>query len=177
MPMKRILVALSGGVDSAVAALILRDRGYHVAGAYIRTWMDEAPDVFGECPWLEEMDSARSAAGSIGIPFQIVICALDMRVEEVTSLAGKLHDELEATGIDVLLDDRDARPGFKFKDAELIGIPIRVTIGKRGLADGIVEIQSRKTDDMRKVAPEDAVATVRGLVQTALETDCARKIS
>ena len=108
-------------------------------------------------------------------PFEVLICALDMRVEEVTSVAGKLHDELEAAGIDVLLDDRDARPGFKFKDAELIGIPIRVTVGKRGLADGIVEIQSRKTGDTQKVAPEDAVATVRGLVQTALDTDCARK--
>ena len=106
---------------------------------------------------------------------QGVICAWGIRVEGGAALAGKRNDALKATGIDVLLDDSDARPGFKFKDAELIGLPIRVTVGKRGLADGIVEIQSRKTGDMQKVAPEDAVAIVRGLVQTALASDCARR--
>jgi len=110
-------------------------------------------------------------------PFQVVICALDMREDEVTSLAQKLHDDLAAAGIDVLLDDRDARPGFKFKDAELIGFPIRITVGKRGLADGIVEIQTRRTGETVKAAPSDAVGTVQKLVQTAMETDCARKTS
>ena len=63
-------------------------------------------------------------------PFTVEIVALDHREEQVMTMAEKLHDELEAKGIDVLLDDRDARPGFKFKDADLIGIPIRITVGK-----------------------------------------------
>ena len=97
-------------------------------------------------------------------PFHVVICALDMREDEVVKLAETMHDDLEAAGLDVLLDDRDARPGFKFKDAELIGIPIRVTIGKRGLAEGIVEIQQRRTGESQKAKPSDAVALIRELV-------------
>jgi prolyl-tRNA synthetase len=89
----------------------------------------------------------------------------------VTSLSQKLHDELEAAGIDVLLDDRDARPGFKFKDAELIGFPIRLTVGKKGLAEGVVELQIRRTGESQKVAPDQVVATVRRLVDTALRSE------
>jgi len=101
-------------------------------------------------------------------PYQVVICALDMRVEEVTSLADSLHDQLQAAGIDTLLDDRDARPGFKFHDADLIGFPIRVTVGKRGLSEGVVEIQSRRTGELRKVAPDAVVRTVQTLVQAEM---------
>jgi prolyl-tRNA synthetase len=101
-------------------------------------------------------------------PFEVVICALDVREETVTSLAQSLHDELETAGVDVLLDDRDARPGFKFKDAELIGFPIRVTVGKRGLADGIVEIQTRRTGETVKVPPQEAAAKVRALIEAAM---------
>jgi prolyl-tRNA synthetase len=101
-------------------------------------------------------------------PFQVVICALDVREEAVTSLASKLHDELAAVGIDVLLDDRDQRPGFKFKDAELIGFPLRVTVGKRGLADGVVEIQKRRTGDTQKTAPDQVVRTITTMVEDAI---------
>ena len=97
-------------------------------------------------------------------PFEVVICALDLRVEEVTTMADRLHEEMTQAGIDVLLDDRDARPGFKFKDAELIGFPIRVTVGKRGLADGIVEILDRKTGEVQKVAPDKATETIRAMI-------------
>ena len=99
-------------------------------------------------------------------PYEVVICALDMRVEEVTMLADKLHHDLEAAGVEVLLDDRDARPGFKFKDAELVGFPIRITVGKRGLADGMVEIQTRRTGESTKVAPEEVVSTVCQMLET-----------
>jgi len=104
-------------------------------------------------------------------PHQVVICALDIREDAVTTLAGRLHDEMEAAGIDVLLDDRDQRPGFKFKDAELIGFPIRVTVGKRGLTEGVVEIQTRRTGEVRKVAPDRVVSTVRELVDSAIRAE------
>ena len=99
-------------------------------------------------------------------PFTVVICALDIREESVTTLATKLHDELEAAGIDVLLDDRDARPGFKFKDAELIGFPIRITVGKRGLAEGIVELQERRTGEGQKLSPDEIVAATTVLLES-----------
>jgi prolyl-tRNA synthetase len=97
-------------------------------------------------------------------PFQVVICALDVREQQVVSLSQKLHDELEAAGIDVLLDDRDARPGFKFADADLIGFPIRIVVGKKGLAEGTVEVHNRSTGETRKVAPDAVVRELRSVV-------------
>lgn len=97
-------------------------------------------------------------------PFQVVICALDVREAEVMSTASRLHDELSSAGVDVILDDRDARPGVKFNDAELLGFPIRVTIGKRGLAEGIVEVQERRGGEMRKISPSEVKNALRNLV-------------
>ena len=67
----------------------------------------------------------------------------------------------------MLLDDRDARPGFKFKDADLIGVPIRIVIGKRGLAEGAAELKPRTEQDARKLPLPDVVAEVRKLATTA----------
>ena len=69
--------------------------------------------------------------------------------------------------IEVLIDDRDARPGVKFKDADLLGIPIRITIGKKSLADGNVEIKLRTESEIKKIpidkAPEEIVNIVNSL--------------
>jgi len=101
-------------------------------------------------------------------PFHVCICALDVRDEAVTTLSRKLHDELEAVGIEVILDDRDARPGFKFNDADLVGFPLRIVVGKRGLADGTVDLQIRKTGETQKVAPDRVVSMVREMVEAAI---------
>jgi prolyl-tRNA synthetase len=76
-------------------------------------------------------------------------------------MAGALYGELLAAGVDVLLDDRDARPGVKYKDAELTGIPCRVSVGKRDLADGVVEITSRVTGEKERVPVAEATGYVR----------------
>ncbi|MFO0973805.1 MAG: proline--tRNA ligase [Phycisphaerae bacterium] len=89
-------------------------------------------------------------------PFEVLIVALDPREADVMATAHKLHDDLAAAGIDVLLDDRDERAGFKFKDADLIGIPIRVTVGRKSLADGVVELKRRESADVQKASPADA---------------------
>ncbi|MGD2109713.1 MAG: proline--tRNA ligase [Phycisphaerae bacterium] len=101
-------------------------------------------------------------------PYQVVICALDMREKRVTNLAHKLHDEMEAGAIEVLLDDRDVRPGVKFNDADLIGFPLRVTVGKRGLADGVVEVLKRRTGEVFKLLPDEVVPKVAELIEHAL---------
>lgn len=91
-------------------------------------------------------------------PFQVGIAPIGYdRNESVREAADLLHDELEAAGFEVLLDDRGERPGVMFADLELIGLPLRVTIGERGLKDGKVEVQTRaaaKADaiDMQQVA-------------------------
>ena len=64
-------------------------------------------------------------------------------------------------GIDVLYDDRDERPGVKFKDADLIGIPWRIAVGKKGVAEGVVEVKARRSPEVEKVKIEEAVAYVR----------------
>ena len=91
-------------------------------------------------------------------PFQIAIAPIGYRKNaEIKKVADELHDELQAAGIDVLLDDRDERPGVMFADLELIGVPHRVTIGERGLKEGRIEYQSRTdssaaTIELHKVA-------------------------
>ncbi|MCB9850805.1 MAG: proline--tRNA ligase [Phycisphaerales bacterium] len=97
-------------------------------------------------------------------PYTVEIVALDVREQEVMATAERIHDELEARGIDTLLDDRDARPGFKFKDADLIGIPLRITVGKRGLGEGIVEFKRRDSEDVEKIAPDKVVEHVAGII-------------
>jgi prolyl-tRNA synthetase len=86
-------------------------------------------------------------------PFRLVIVAIGYgKSDAVKNAADALYEELGAAGIDVLLDDRDERPGVMFADAELIGIPHRVTVGERGLKDGIVEYQPRGGGDAQKLA-------------------------
>ncbi len=78
--MAKVLVALSGGVDSAVAALLLKQEGHNVAGAYMRTWMnEEGGKFFGECPWEDDVASAKAVAEKLEIPFKIVDLIKDYR--------------------------------------------------------------------------------------------------
>jgi len=77
-------------------------------------------------------------------PYQVIILPLQLKDEAVVAAGEQLYNTLADAGLDVLLDDRDLRPGGKFKDADLIGIPYRVTIGSRGLADGKVELKHRR---------------------------------
>ncbi|HJN90566.1 MAG TPA: proline--tRNA ligase [Verrucomicrobiota bacterium] len=90
-------------------------------------------------------------------PYQVCITALDVEPEsEVMKLATLLYDELQAKGVDVILDDRPARPGIKFKDSELAGFPLRIGIGERSLAKGNVEIKPR-TGEMILCSPDEAL--------------------
>ena len=98
-------------------------------------------------------------------PFNVLVCLLDPDAPDAAEMARKLGGAAEAAGADVLVDDRAERPGVKFKDADLIGIPLRVTIGGRGLKEGIVEFKWRDRPAVEKVAlaeaPEKLAAAVR----------------
>lgn len=96
-------------------------------------------------------------------PFTVVVCPIGMdRSAEVKAAAEKLHDELAAAGIDVLLDDRGERPGAMFADWELIGVPHRVVLSDRGLKEGQVEYQHRRDAAATKVAAGEIAAFVKG---------------
>ena len=99
-------------------------------------------------------------------PYQVCICLLDPDQAEVAKIADELEAALEAQGIDVIVDDRAERPGVKFKDADLIGFPVRVVVGAKGLANGGVEVK-RRADDKSKtqvVAPAEAQSVIKALL-------------
>ena len=75
--------------------------------------------------------------------------------------ATEIYEALRAEGVDALLDDRSERPGVKFKDADLLGIPFRITVGSRGLAQGTVELKERTENESHDVPMDDAVAAVQ----------------
>jgi prolyl-tRNA synthetase len=91
-------------------------------------------------------------------PYEVVITVVRADDEETLAAAEDLYRELEDVGIEVLLDDREERPGVKFADAELIGIPYRVTVGPRGVAEGMVELTTRRTLETEDVAMGDVVS-------------------
>ena len=99
-------------------------------------------------------------------PFQVVIDLLDPADENVAAVARDLEAAVEAAGVDVIVDDREERPGVKFKDADLIGFPVRVVVGAKGLANGGVEIKRRDQDksQMKIVPAADAVQAVQALL-------------
>jgi prolyl-tRNA synthetase len=103
-------------------------------------------------------------------PFQVVITPVNLSDEKQSQAAARLYEGLTKAGVDVLLDDRDERPGVKFKDADLIGIPLRVTIGPKKLAQGQVEINIRWTREAKDISLDEAVETICALVKSELES-------
>ena len=97
-------------------------------------------------------------------PFEVVLTVVKVDHEGSMAVAEAAHEELQAAGIDVLLDDRDGRPGVKFADSELIGIPLRVTIGPRGIDNGMLELTVRATGEQEDLPVEDLASRVVELV-------------
>ena len=97
-------------------------------------------------------------------PFEVVITLMNLKDEDTVNAANALYEELLAAGVDVLLDDRDARAGVKFADSELIGIPYRVTMGPRGVKEGMVEFTPRATLETEEVALEAIAAKVQDVL-------------
>lgn len=103
-------------------------------------------------------------------PFEVVIVPIGR--EEESAAGEKLYKELTAMGIDCLLDDRDARAGVKLNDADLLGIPVRVTIGKRTYAEGNMEVKLRRETDNRMISINTAAADIQSIV-SALKAELA----
>ncbi len=97
-------------------------------------------------------------------PFDIGLVNLDVKADDVVEMSDRLYMDLKDAGMDVLFDDRDMRAGFKFKDADLVGLPIQVIVGRRGLEEGVVELKVRRTGDRMKVTPAEVVSTATSLL-------------
>jgi len=90
-------------------------------------------------------------------PYQIIVVAINVNEGPAMEAASRIYHELMSRGCDVLLDERDVRPGVKFKDADLIGVPLRITVGAKDLAAGVVEFKERSSGKVEKVAAGDIV--------------------
>ena len=103
-------------------------------------------------------------------PYHVGI--IPVRVDDETmALCGQIYDSLEFAGLDVALDDRDERPGVKFKDADLIGFPYKVIIGPRGIKEGKIEMKSRRTGETQLVAISESVTFLENLVSEEIKSD------
>jgi prolyl-tRNA synthetase len=99
-------------------------------------------------------------------PFEVVVAPVNVKDEAVKTAAEDIARRLEAAGFDVVLDDRDERPGVKFKDADLVGIPFRITVGKK-VTEGTVEVVLRSTREVRDVTISAVVEHLQGLLRQA----------
>ena len=97
-------------------------------------------------------------------PFEVIVIPVNVKNDEIREVAEKIYSELRESGFDVLIDDRNARPGFKFKDADLIGIPYQIIVGK-GVKNGVVELKERKTGKRKEVKIEKIVLELRKIVK------------
>lgn len=100
-------------------------------------------------------------------PYQAIVIPVSTKDELQMQVAEKIYNELQKAGIEVVIDDRDERAGVKFKDADLIGFPFRITVGKT-IAEGLVEFKTRATGEMENLTPEDAAQKVIDEVKKAL---------
>ena len=97
-------------------------------------------------------------------PFEVIVIPVNVKKEEIAETAERIYKELLIAGFDVIIDDRNARPGFKFKDADLIGIPYQIVVGKKA-KEGIVEIKVRKSGERFEVPVEKVVNKVKEIVE------------
>jgi prolyl-tRNA synthetase len=102
-------------------------------------------------------------------PFQVLLLPINYKDKAIREAADKLYQELQQNGVEVLLDDRDERPGVKFKDADLVGIPLRVTIGAKGLEKGCIELRSRRDSKTEEIPVADSVTKIRAVLTQALQ--------
>lgn len=98
-------------------------------------------------------------------PFDVQILAVNMRSDDIRAAADALYEELTSLGLDVLYDDRNESPGTKFKDADLVGVPLRVTVGDRGLKKGVVETRVRRTGEQSEIPLRNAGAAIEEAVR------------
>ncbi|EGW36371.1 proline--tRNA ligase [Desulfosporosinus sp. OT] len=103
-------------------------------------------------------------------PYHCIIVPVSTKDAQVVAEADKLYHELQRLGVEVVLDDRDERAGVKFKDADLVGYPLRVTIGSKTLANGQVELRERKTGETQLVSVEDVAGKIKSLIEKALSS-------
>jgi prolyl-tRNA synthetase len=104
-------------------------------------------------------------------PYHVIITPVNVNEKNIMDAAENLYNSMKALGIDVIFDDRDERAGVKFKDAELIGIPLRITIGQKNLSQGNVELKIRKTGENKLYSLQEIVQEIKQIIEQELNPD------
>ena len=99
-------------------------------------------------------------------PFEVVIVAVNAKKDDQLAYAEGVYEECRQAGMDVLLDDRRERAGVKFKDCDLIGYPVRVVIGPKAVAEGVIEVKVRRTGEVYTFHREEYLSKVQELLKT-----------
>jgi prolyl-tRNA synthetase len=94
-------------------------------------------------------------------PFPALLCTVNPKNESIAKASEQIYQKLMAAGVDTLWDDRDVTPGVKFKDADLVGIPIRITVGNKTVRDGTVDLKLRSNPEQTSVSSKGVVESVR----------------
>ena len=97
-------------------------------------------------------------------PFQILLLPVNLKIDRLRETAEQLYQNLLEEGVEVLYDDREETPGVKFKDADLIGMPLRVTLGEKNLKKGLVEVKKRRTGEILLVKKEEAIPKIKEMI-------------
>jgi prolyl-tRNA synthetase len=114
---------------------------------------------------VERCHDAAGIAWPVSVaPYEVVVTVLNPKEVETSEVGERIYDALRAAGIDVLLDDRDERPGVKFKDADLVGIPYRIVVGARGLEKKVVELKRRRDGQARELPLDRAAEVVAEMI-------------
>jgi prolyl-tRNA synthetase len=118
---------------------------------------------------IEQNHDARGIIWPVPLaPFHVLITLVNPKDQAVREAGEELYARLQERGIEVLLDDRDERPGSKFADADLLGIPLRVTAGARALQEGALELQERRTGERTLLPRAEAAGRIEAQVRAAL---------
>ncbi|HEX9271805.1 MAG TPA: His/Gly/Thr/Pro-type tRNA ligase C-terminal domain-containing protein, partial [Candidatus Binatia bacterium] len=102
-------------------------------------------------------------------PFHVLLLPINYRDKAIQVASDRIYQQLQKRGVEVLLDDRDERPGVKFKDADLIGIPLRLTVGAKGLEKDCVELRSRRDGKTDEILLGDAAQTIHSIITQSLQ--------
>jgi prolyl-tRNA synthetase len=97
-------------------------------------------------------------------PFQVLLLPVNLKIDRLQETAVQLYQNLLEEKVEVLYDDREETPGVKFKDADLLGIPLRVTLGEKNLKKGLVEVKKRRTGEILLVKKEEAVSKIKEII-------------
>ena len=100
-------------------------------------------------------------------PYHVIVVPVNDKDEALTATADTIYQQLQANRVEVVLDDRKERPGVKFNDADLIGYPLRITIGNKALAKGMVELKIRATGEVKEIPKDEVITWVTNYLQDA----------